>query len=172
MRHIVLVSCTKKKEDRCLPAFMLYKASPWFRAMWDLALVRATDPNTDIFILSAKHGLLVPTDCIEPYEAELPRSNIKRAVWASGVCSQLLTILKDAHDEEITFWFYTGFAYRNPLSDWLSAGNATWTTRAPFARVVGIQAQIAAAGKHLEMLQAVRKPDELLRGYSMEALLE
>ena len=150
-RHVVLLSCTKTKRDQELPAFLLYSASPWFRAMWKLALEQATDPHNDIFILSAKHGLVHPLTCIEPYEAELPNGRTSRTVWAAQVLNALLKHLD--HDRATEFWFLTGWRYRDPLEDWLYAGNMDrWFCHHPFGNVQGIQAQIAAADERRELL--------------------
>lgn len=75
-------------------------------------------------ILSAKHGLLQPTDVIAPYDETLttaPR-DIRRA-WSEGVLSALVAEL--GHLEGVTFEIHAGAAYRDfGLVDGLLAAGA------------------------------------------------
>ena len=146
MKSIVLVGCTKTKRPGLLPAFLKYQASPWFTAMWDLGLKLATDPNKDIYILSAKHGLLHPLEQIEDYEQALPTSQKDRLPWATRIYVDLLA--RVPRTEAVTFNLLCGQRYREPLGGLLRlTAGAAWETFAPFANTPGIQAQIVEAGK-------------------------
>lgn len=64
MSELTLITCTNQKRDESAPAKKLYDKSTYFRAMRSWAEARG-DPW---YILSAKHGLVIPTDDIEPYD--------------------------------------------------------------------------------------------------------
>jgi len=65
---IVIVACGSKKLDRPARARDLY-VGPYFRACLSYALKIA--PARNIFILSAKYGLIGINDVIEPYDKKL-----------------------------------------------------------------------------------------------------
>lgn len=87
---LVLVSCTKSKLGRAAPAADLY-TSTFFRLSRSL-IERA---GADWRILSAKYGLVAPTDVIAPYELTLKTMGVAhRRRWAEGIGSDLLPICR------------------------------------------------------------------------------
>jgi hypothetical protein len=86
---VALVSCVKTKLDHPAPASDLY-TSALFKRQKEWALARC---NT-WFILSAKHGLLRPTELIAPYDLTLKtQSRAERRAWSGRVLDQLTTEL-------------------------------------------------------------------------------
>ena len=65
MTDATLISCTNAKRDRAAPARELYDESGYFRDMRAYAEAR----HGPWFILSAKHGLVEPSEVLEPYDA-------------------------------------------------------------------------------------------------------
>src|SRR5262245_25278639 len=65
---MVIVACGAKKLDRAARARDLYLGS-YFRAC--LAYALAIAPAKDIFVLSAKYGLIGINDQIEPYDLKM-----------------------------------------------------------------------------------------------------
>jgi hypothetical protein len=104
MRRVGLVACVKKKLDQRAPARDLY-VSPLFR------LARAyVEARCDGWaILSAKHGLVLPTTVIEPYDETLvgkPKAHLRawgKRTWAA--------ISKAWDPEQTQFVFLGGQAY-------------------------------------------------------------
>jgi hypothetical protein len=81
----VLVSCVGKKQDRASPAGDLYQ-SDWFKK----ARAYAETVGNRWYILSAKHGLLDPSQAIEPYEMTLnTMDSPTRQKWARRVLCQI-----------------------------------------------------------------------------------
>ena len=82
---LYLVACVKRKTSTPMPARDLY-ASPWFRKA--RACVERT--GRPWAILSAKHGLVWPTDTVAPYEKTLQiMSSPQRRQWADAVMDSL-----------------------------------------------------------------------------------
>ena len=109
MRKIVLISCVSKKRTQRSKARDLY-ISPLFKKNLQYALKLAPD---QIFILSAKYGLVGLDEEIEPYNLTLntmPSNAIKE--WASGVILQL-SEKADLHNDQ--FVFLAGVKYRKYL---------------------------------------------------------
>ena len=108
-RRIVLISCVKEKMPRRAKARDLY-TSTYFKL--NLKYARKLQPD-DIFVLSAKHGLLSLEREIEPYEHTL--NNMRSAeikAWASGVLGQLNATCRM---DETEFIFLAGETYRKHL---------------------------------------------------------
>jgi len=101
--------CATKKLNTKTRAKDLY-VTPLFRLSWNYANKLSPD---GIFILSAKHGLLVPDKETEPYDVTLNRmsaSEIKN--WAN----QVLTKLTEYSDlDRDHFTFLAGQKYRKYL---------------------------------------------------------
>ena len=86
MKQIALISCASKKRPYKTKAEDLY-ISPLF--MGNLRYARSRMPD-DIFILSAKYGLLELDTEIEPYNVTLKEmSTAEVRAWADGVLEQL-----------------------------------------------------------------------------------
>ena len=102
----MLISCVKKKQPTIAEAKELY-TSTLFK--FYLQYARKLNPD-EIFILSAKYGLLGLNDEIEPYEKTLNKMPIKtRRKWAAGVIEQLKTCTEVKRDH---FIILAGNRYR------------------------------------------------------------
>lgn len=109
MKKIVLIPCAKKKTDHISKAQDLY-TSPHFRK--NLKYAKSINPD-DIFILSAKYGLLNLEDKIGPYNQTLNEMPIKEVrEWAYSVVNQLKEVSDLDNDR---FIFLTGERYRRFL---------------------------------------------------------
>ena len=109
MKRIVLISCVSKKLTNRAKAKDLYM-SPLFK--YCLGYAQSLNPN-DIFILSAKHGLLDLEKVIDPYEQTLNTMRSKEVKeWANGVLNQLNKVADLKKDE---FMFLAGQRYRKYL---------------------------------------------------------
>jgi hypothetical protein len=109
MAKIILISCVSKKLDHKAMAKDLY-ISPLFRYNLDYARSLAPD---QIFILSAKYGLLGLEEEIEPYNTTLNNMKVQqRREWAQKVLGQLEQIVSLSKDE---FIFLAGRKYREYL---------------------------------------------------------
>lgn len=85
-RLVALLSCTKSKTPYPAPAPELYSASALFRK----ALAYVTPYADDVYVLSAKYGLVSLDQRLEPYEQtlkEMPGS--VRREWAQRVFDQI-----------------------------------------------------------------------------------
>jgi cytoplasmic iron level regulating protein YaaA (DUF328/UPF0246 family) len=114
MRKIVLISCASKKNEQRSKARDLY-VSTLFKKNLQYALKLAPD---QIFILSAKYGLVGLDEEIEPYDLTLntmSSSEIKQ--WASGILRQLSEKADLQNDE---FVFLAGEKYRKYLFPYLT----------------------------------------------------
>ena len=69
-RPVYLVGCGKSKLDHPAPARHIYTGSLFQKAL-EYAEMKALREGADIWILSAKHGLLSPGDIIDPYDLAL-----------------------------------------------------------------------------------------------------
>ena len=79
--RIVLVSCGKQKRATASPAGMLYTSS-----LFRLSAKWAQNHGDAWAILSAKHGLLLPGDVTEPYDATVAEmSKEDRKDWAASI---------------------------------------------------------------------------------------
>jgi hypothetical protein len=105
---VALVSCVKSKKPVPAAARDLY-TSPLFRGMATFAQSHASQ----WFILSAKHGLLNPSEVIEPYEMTLRSQDpASRRSWAERVCGDLLHFVAPPG----TILMLAGDVYRRPLA--------------------------------------------------------
>jgi hypothetical protein len=93
---MIIVACGAKKLDREARARDLYVGS-YFRAC--LAYALAIAPAKDIFILSAKYGLIGINDHIEPYDLKMgePGSITSTNLWDqvgfAGLYNEKVTVL-------------------------------------------------------------------------------
>ena len=96
MQQLYLITCTKRKHSKRMPAKDLYTASELFSLARDfversLARMKAEGIKGGWFILSAKHHLLDPEREIEPYDETLYDKTLKqRQKWAEEVVEQLM----------------------------------------------------------------------------------
>ena len=114
MKNIILISCVSKKLDRKSTAENIYTSSLFKK---NLTYAKSLKPN-QIYILSAKHGLLKLTDEIEPYNKTLNKMRtyeIKE--WSKEVVRQVKSVADLKNDE---FTFLAGEKYRKYLIPELS----------------------------------------------------
>ena len=81
-----LISCTKSKQTYPCPAAEMYQPSNLFTK----AYTYATKRYDHVCILSAKYGLLLPEDQIEPYNLTLKNTGVQaRRDWTRRVLAQI-----------------------------------------------------------------------------------
>ena len=108
-RVTYLVSCVSKKLDHSSPARDLY-ISEWFRR----ARAYIEKRSGCWFILSAKFGLVSPTELLAPYDETLKdKSAAERLAWSDTVRAQLNSQLLPARHIVI----FAGIVYRRHLID-------------------------------------------------------
>lgn len=121
MKKVYLISCTSKKQEFKCIAEEMYSKSLLFRLSLSYALNRVDDKNSQIFVLSAKYGLLPLSKIIEPYNMTLKsmkKSEI--AEWGKNVYGQM----QQTFDLENTqFIFLAGQSYIKPLEEYLNNKN-------------------------------------------------
>ena len=109
MKTIVLISCASRKRTHKAKAGEMYVSR-----LFGLSLDYAKSLNADeIFILSAKYGLLHLDDEIEPYDItlkQMPRAVVRD--WADKVIEQLASVTDLQRDHVI---FLAGNNYRKYL---------------------------------------------------------
>lgn len=119
--RIALLSCTKRKAGYPAPARVFYSVSPIFRK----ALAYVSRHADQIYVLSAKYGLVTLDQVLEPYDLTLNTMSLRqRQEWAERVLAQI----QSRHGRDLsglTFEFHTGEKYRVPLEDVLREAAAT-----------------------------------------------
>lgn len=114
MRFVVLVGCANRKKSEASKAQDIY-TSPLFRA--SAAIARKLTHSWGI--VSAKHGLLLPDEVIEPYNVALTSlSKAERAAWGKRTCGQIMDKLAVQSDDIVVI--LAGDSYAHALSDRLS----------------------------------------------------
>lgn len=126
--RISVVSCSARKLDHMAPARELY-SSDLFRK--SLAFAEASSDL--VVIASAKLGLVMPDDLIEPYDLRLAAlSEAERAVWAERVVWVLVSMLsKSQAARGVELQILAGYAYAEPLR--VAAEARGWVCRFPLA---------------------------------------
>lgn len=105
-----LTSCTKSKRNVKCKAREMYLPSQLFR----YAFAYAKEKYDIVAILSAKYGLLLPDDAIEPYQLTLKTMNVQqRKKWAEKVMNQIIERIDLSKIKEC--FFHTGKEYRQFL---------------------------------------------------------
>jgi hypothetical protein len=113
MSTIGLVGCSRRKLPHAAPAAELY-TSPLFR----LASQFCAATCGSWFILSAKHGLVMPDEVIEPYDVTLRGLGHQgKQAWARRVASQLRE--RGLLDCRHRFLVHAGADYASPLAQHL-----------------------------------------------------
>lgn len=108
---IALISCGKAKQPGTHEAQNLYIGS-YFKKV----LAHAKEQCDEVYILSAKYGLLDLTQIITSYELKITQlSKANRTLWGLGIIKQLRS--KELHLEEI--YLYAGKPYYEPLLPYL-----------------------------------------------------
>ena len=111
---IALVECVKTKAEMARPARELY-VSDWFRK----ASAYAEKTADAWYILSAKYGLVSPSEIIAPYEKTLKGMQVaERKAWAAQVFQDLCAVAVKPGDRVIML---AGVDYRENLVEPLRA---------------------------------------------------
>lgn len=127
--------CSKKRKETS-PASELY-ISQWFKAAKKYILTL----EIEYFILSAKHGILHPSQLVEPYDQSLYHlSAPERRRWSEMVVKQLIAIAPPGTE----FVILAGKRYREGIVEPLE--NAGYNTTIPL--------QGLGIGKQLQWLTA------------------
>ncbi len=135
MRQLTLVACVSGKLDHAAPAEELYQGQ-WWKAAKGFAQMR---PGS-WYALSARHGIVSPSQMLAPYDETLiGKPKTERIQWSEKVIEQLGAIA--APGAEITF--VTGRKYREfVIPKLLTNPNEVWTARVPAAGLnIGQQIQ-------------------------------
>lgn len=85
MEEIIFISCGAKKCEYTCQAQEMYKGC-LFKELLRYAKIRAMVTNAEIYILSAKYGILDLTTIIEPYNKTINKQNV--AQYSKLVISQ------------------------------------------------------------------------------------
>lgn len=86
-KTIYLISCSKTKLTARTQAKNMY-TSELFKTSYNYALLN----NGDVFILSAKHGLLEPSDIIDPYDNTMNgKDRDEKVSWSRSVLGTLIS---------------------------------------------------------------------------------
>jgi hypothetical protein len=110
MKSLGLISCTKKKQNYPCKASEMYSASDLFKKAYAYAIKNYSSTA----ILSAKYGLLLPGDKIEPYNLTLnDKSNLEVKGWSEKVFAQMQNRLNITEFSKV--FFHTGKKYRQHL---------------------------------------------------------
>ena len=105
-----LISCTKSKRRHHCKAHEMYSASTLFRKAYSYA----TKTYDEVAILSAKYGLLLPNEEIEPYDLTLKNMRKEqRQQWSLKVLGQMKQ--KMELDKVKRVFFHAGKEYREFL---------------------------------------------------------
>jgi hypothetical protein len=108
---VVLIGCVKRKLPHAAPAQDLYD-SPLFRK--ERAYAEAS--GAPWFILSARHGLVPPTELLHPYELRLSKTSREyRRDWGERVVEQLADRYGDVAGRVVEI--HAGAAYADAISD-------------------------------------------------------
>jgi len=111
-----LISCTKSKRNYSCAAKEMYSASELFRKAYDFC----TRNYDYVAILSAKYGLLLPDEKIDPYDLTLKSmGETEQKKWAERVFSQLSSKLPMTDISRV--FFHAGLAYRTHLAKLLES---------------------------------------------------
>lgn len=106
---VVLLGCVKTKRSEPAPARDLY-ISPLWRARQKYAEAS----GAPWFILSAKHGLVEPSEMIAPYEMSLNHRPARdRRAWGANVVVSLEDVLGEVQGAEVEI--HAGGLYREAV---------------------------------------------------------
>jgi hypothetical protein len=109
-----LLSCTKRKQNYSCQSRKMYAPS----SLFSKAYAYASKNYDKIGILSAKYGLLLPEEVIEPYDLTLKTMRKKqKQAWATQVNAQLETKLDMNSIQRV--YIHAGKDYREYLIPYL-----------------------------------------------------
>jgi hypothetical protein len=133
-----LVACSKSKSDSREIAWKLYE-SPYFENLWAAASL-VGDP----YVMSAKHGLVKPTERLDPYDETLKNySAEQKKEWGEEVLSSI----PDHYDTVVLFG---GRDYVNPIKEANESSGEPYQIDDPFAETSGNGEQMAVASEIAE----------------------
>jgi cytoplasmic iron level regulating protein YaaA (DUF328/UPF0246 family) len=141
LSHITLISCCGLKLQDPAPARELYQST-----LFKKNLAYAERTSDQVFILSAKLGLVKLDEVIEPYDFTLTQAtrSFKRS-WGASVAEQLFKEL-EADD---TIQVLAGRSYRDPLFEHIATA---WVIDVPMAGM-GIGQQLGWLTDQLKLLE-------------------
>lgn len=109
MKKVALISCTKLKKSHSCKARELYSESELFK----LSYIYAKEIADEVYILSAKYGLLHENDIINPYEKTLKNEDMHfRRMWADSILFNLSKKYDLINDK---FYIFAGKDYYENL---------------------------------------------------------
>ena len=113
MKKVVLISCTKEKRGYPCEAYKLYDESSLFKKSYAYAHMI----SSEVYIISAKYGLVPEYKMIAPYDETLNTKGVEeRKEWGRRTAAQI----KDRFDVENTeFVLLAGSRYCEPLIPYL-----------------------------------------------------
>jgi len=125
---VTLVGCSKQKRAKPCPAKDLYLGQTFRRAMR-----YAEKASDEVFILSAKFGLLRTHDWIGPYDCAMQRLPARvRQLWAEEVVGRLAGYLPRL---PLTITILAGQDYAIPFLD--AVGDHRWSFQQPLKGLRG-----------------------------------
>lgn len=139
--NVALISCTKLKQNYKCRADEMYLPSTLFSK----AKTYITKQDYDMwFILSAKYGLLLPSEIIDPYDLTLNNMKSKEInEWSNRVYNKLMEYKINQVD------FYAGEKYRKYLIPLLEQNNVICNIP---LKGLGIGQQLQFYTKQLEVI--------------------
>ncbi len=111
MKHVALISCGKRKSSHPAPARELYQGDLFKKSLQYAEEVLKAD---QVFILSAKHGLVALDEVVAPYEKTLnhmPAAEVQ--AWGERVLNELRA---EADLQNDRFTILAGANYRKHLT--------------------------------------------------------
>jgi hypothetical protein len=113
VKKVVLISCTKEKRNYPCEAYKLYDESSLFKKSY----AYAHTVSSEIYIISAKYGLVPEYQMIAPYDETLNTKGIdERREWGRKTAAQI----RSRFDvESIEFVLLAGSRYCEPLIPYL-----------------------------------------------------
>lgn len=127
MRTLVLIACSGRKLMTAAPARSLYQGQ-----LFKSSVRCAEEADLPWAVLSAKLGLVMPDQVIQPYEQRLTGRREEQLRWASRVIPKLESLGPTA------IVFLAGKNYRTPLIPWCQEKAIPW--QAPLeGMTIGLQ---------------------------------
>jgi hypothetical protein len=109
--NITLIACSSTKTEQAMAAKDLYQGSLFKKSL--AYALKTTDPK-DVYIMSAKYGLVELEEIIEPYDKTVKdMSPEERSSWAKLIYDKLDEIYEEIDNFKITI--LAGKAYYEPL---------------------------------------------------------
>lgn len=116
--RLAILNCKKRKQNYPCPASEMYSRNYAFRVMYTYV-----KRNYDaVAILSARYGLILDTEVIEPYDDVIDSlTEIEKEAWATRVLGNPLWSQYDEIDLHISRAYYT------PIEGRVRANKITWS---------------------------------------------